>query len=165
MWGEAECEIERDQGNANCPAGTSPGFHDTRTATELSGGCCPEKLLPQPPPCDLSLGSVSVDTNTINLSGGGRANFRGNIFTSEGASAKWVIKVADRLLKGSGNYVSEFWDGKNSFGKHVEPGIYKAFFEAQATGSTCSPHYDSKELLIRHHNSRAMHERRCRVFR
>jgi len=106
-------------------------------------------LPPPPPPCNLSLANVSVSGSTVNLSGGGRATFGGNISTDPGLSANWTINVGDRFISGSGNSVSQFWNGRNSSDKQVEPGTYTAVLIAQTTGGTCDPTSAFKEFLIK----------------
>jgi YD repeat-containing protein len=44
--------------------------------------------------------------------------------------------------------VSQFWDGRNSSDKQVEPGPYTAILNAQVTGGTCSPNSDQKQFPI-----------------
>ena len=144
LWGEDECAEEREECNISaCPDGCAPGLHDTRTSSQLSEGCCPVALS-----ACLNIDSFSADALTINLSGGERANFSGNISVDGGGGTSWTITVGGKVIPGSGNSISGYWDGTDSSGKQVAAGSYTAVLEAQATGNNCGQSVTSIPITV-----------------
>jgi hypothetical protein len=94
---------------------------DRRSAEMIAAGCRPDAVLS----C-LSINTFSAEATAINLSAGQKVNFTGSVSSAPGGSINWSISVAGKVLTGSGNSITQSWDGKDSGGKQVMPGMQRA---------------------------------------
>jgi len=126
-----------------CPKGCAPGFHDTRTTAMKAEGCCPAQLLPPDPSCEVKIDTLRVSPLVLDVSSGQRAVVAGEILAQEDVA--WTLTVAGRSFRGKGLSVSYAWDGRDSLGKALEPGVYEALLTAQSQDGACQ---DAKAVSI-----------------
>ena len=86
----------------------------------------------------LSLDSFISDRTIIDSAAGQRAGLTWGVSAAPGSLITWSLSVGGRLFTGTGDSLSEFWDGKGAGGKTVWPGSYPADLEVGVSGDSCS---------------------------
>ncbi|MFA7062166.1 MAG: DUF6531 domain-containing protein, partial [Pedobacter sp.] len=120
----------------------------TLTAQTVDGQCTDSKIVNitvVKPACDLKVNSLTVSSQTLDVTSGGSVGINGSISDSSGQAISWTIKVLDRTFSGSGASASATWDGKDASGNLVAPGSYSVTLSAQTADGQCT---DSKSTNI-----------------
>jgi hypothetical protein len=112
---------------------------DVRTPEMKAGGCCPATL----EHC-VNITSFNINSNSLNLSGGGKINFNGNFSARAGSTVTWKIFIGGKVINGTGSSVSAEWDGKDGEGKQAKPDKYTPILYVETTGGDCGDDSDSK---------------------
>ncbi len=93
--------------------------------------------------CSLKINSYMSSRTIIDPSMGETATFLGSVNEASGSQAKWSIKITDssgaswKTFSGTGNSPSVVWDGKDSFAKIVDDGLYTATLEVETEDGKC----------------------------
>jgi hypothetical protein len=140
------CESARAHCNTTaCPGGCDEGYHGDRTPAMSTGGCCPAFFLS----CTAAINNF-LDRPPINASGGEGITITGLITYELGTSGSWTLTVegTGRTFQGSGVNVSQYWDGRNSEGKVVDPGKHTVRLDVQVSGGQCQNGIETKTAQI-----------------
>jgi len=146
---EAVCAQARNADNCTnnewceCADGGTP-WHDVRGDT-TANGCCPDLFLP----CMATINNL-FDASPLNASGGEGITISALITYESGTSGNWTLSIGGtgRTFQGSGTSVSEYWNGRDSEGKKVDPGKYPAQLNVQVAGSSCQNGTETKTATI-----------------
>jgi hypothetical protein len=126
-----------------CAPGGTP-LHDIRD-DRAAQGCCPFRLLS----CVAAINNF-LDRPPINASGGEGITITALITYESGTSGSWTLTIegTGRTFQGSGVNVSEYWNGRNSENKLVDPGKHTARLDVQVAGGQCQNGTETKTAQI-----------------
>lgn len=95
-------------------------------------------------PCNLKINSFSGNKEVIDPSAGESVTFTGDMTETSGKTVTWTATITDssgasigRTFSGTGKNPSITWDGKDSFGKIVDDGLYTGTLDAQTEDGKC----------------------------